>query len=142
MSQQEDDLRALAKIMDFLRAVSIILVVTNIYWFTRVEAVDSGWFNATAAKICGNFNRTCGLFQTTFNSKLFSLLLLAVSCFGIRGVKNEKITPKHIAIAISAGAVMFLLNWWMVPDLKFAYIVTTIAGYSCLLMGGIGSAEC
>ena len=78
MSQQEDDLRALAKIMDFLRAVSIILVVTNIYWFTRVEAVDSGWFNATAAKICGNFNRTCGLFQTTFNSKLFSLLLLAV----------------------------------------------------------------
>lgn len=137
MSQQEDDLRALAKIMDFLRAVSIILVVANIYWFTRVEAVDSGWFNATAAKICGNFNRTCGLFQTTYNSKLFALLLLAVSCFGIRGVKNEKITPKHIAIAISAGAVMFLLNWWMVPGLKFAYIVTTIAGYSCLLMGGI-----
>ena len=32
MSQQEDDLRALAKIMDFLRAVSIILVVMNVYW--------------------------------------------------------------------------------------------------------------
>ena len=30
---QEDDLRALAKIMDFLRAVSIILVVMNVYWF-------------------------------------------------------------------------------------------------------------
>ena len=29
MSQQEDDLRALAKIMDFLRAVSIILVVAQ-----------------------------------------------------------------------------------------------------------------
>ena len=29
MSQQEDDLRALAKIMDFLRAVSIILVVSS-----------------------------------------------------------------------------------------------------------------
>ena len=28
---QEDDLRALAKIMDFLRAVSIILVVMNVY---------------------------------------------------------------------------------------------------------------
>ena len=27
--QQEDDLRALAKIMDFLRAVSIILVVAT-----------------------------------------------------------------------------------------------------------------
>ena len=33
MSQQEDDLRALAKIMDFLRAVSILFVVINIYWY-------------------------------------------------------------------------------------------------------------
>ncbi len=81
MSQQEDDLRSLAKIMDFLRAVSIVLVVANIYWFTRVEAVDSGWFNATAAKICGNFNRTCGLFHTTLflNYMLFCSLLFHVS---------------------------------------------------------------
>ena len=127
MSQQEDDLRSLGKIMDFLRAVSIILVVANIYWFTRVEAVESGWFNATAYKICGNFNRTCGLFNTTFNSKLFAILLLAISCFGIRGVKNEKITTKHIAIALSAGAVMFLLNWWMVPELKFVYIIILLS---------------
>ncbi|MBJ2191346.1 MAG: YWFCY domain-containing protein, partial [Muribaculaceae bacterium] len=39
MSQQEDDLRALAKIMDFLRAVSIILVVANLYYFTHVQTV-------------------------------------------------------------------------------------------------------
>ena len=31
--QQEDDLRALAKIMDFLRALSIVLVVMNVYWY-------------------------------------------------------------------------------------------------------------
>ena len=46
MSQQEDDLRALAKIMDFLRAVSIILVVMNVYWFCyeaiRLWGVDIG----------------------------------------------------------------------------------------------------
>ena len=35
MSQQEDDLRALAKIMDMLRGVSIVLVVANIYWFSQ-----------------------------------------------------------------------------------------------------------
>ena len=39
MSQQEDDLRALAKIMDFLRAVSIILVVVHLYWY-GYEAVS------------------------------------------------------------------------------------------------------
>ena len=45
MSQQEDDLRALAKIMDFLRAVSIILVVMNVYWFCY-EAIWSKYENS------------------------------------------------------------------------------------------------
>ena len=31
--QQEDDLRGLAKVMDFMRALSIIFVVLNIYWY-------------------------------------------------------------------------------------------------------------
>ena len=31
--QQEDDLRALAKIVAFILAVGIICIVTNIYWF-------------------------------------------------------------------------------------------------------------
>ena len=30
---QEDDLKALGKIMDFLRAVSIILAIMNVYWY-------------------------------------------------------------------------------------------------------------
>ena len=138
MSQQEDDLRALAKIMDFLRAVSIVLVVANLYWFTRVETVDSGWFYSTVHKICANFNRTCGLFSTTFNAKLFALMLLALSCFGTKGVKNEKITWVHIGIAVAIGAVLFLLNWWM-PAIgwRYTYIITTVCGYVCLLMGGI-----
>lgn len=138
MSQQEDDLRALAKIMDFLRAISIILVVANLYYFTRVETVESGWFYTTLDKILNNFNRTCGLFQTTFNSKIFALLLLALSCFGTKGVKNENITWRHIIIAISAGAILFLLNWWM-PGIgwKYIYIGTTAIGFGGLMMGGI-----
>lgn len=138
MSQQDDDLRALAKIMDFLRAVSIVLVVANIYWFTRVETVESGWFYSTVHKICANFNRTCGLFATTFNSKLFALMLLALSCFGTKGVKNEKITWLHIGIAIAIGTVLFLLNWWM-PAIgwRYTYIITTVTGFVALMMGGI-----
>jgi hypothetical protein len=31
--QQEDDLRGLAKVMDFMRALSILFVVINVYWF-------------------------------------------------------------------------------------------------------------
>lgn len=62
MSQQEDDLRALAKIMDFLRAVSIILVVMNVYWFCyeviRLWGVNIG----VVDRILLNFDRTAGLF--------------------------------------------------------------------------------
>ena len=138
MSQQEDDLRALAKIMDFLRAVSIVLVVANLYWFTRVEATDSGWFYSTVHKICANFNRTCGLFSTTFNAKLFALLLLGLSCFGTRGVRSENITWRHIGVTLAAGCVLFLLNWWTLDiGMRYTYIISTVVGYICLLMGGI-----
>ena len=138
MSQQEDDLRALAKIMDFLRAVSIVLVVANLYWFTRMEAVESCWFYSTVHKICANFNRTCGLFSTTFNAKLFALLLLGLSCFGTRGVRSENITWRHIGVTLAAGCVLFLLNWWTLDiGMRYTYIISTIVGYICLLMGGI-----
>lgn len=90
MSQQEDDLRALAKIMDFLRAVSIILVVMNVYWFCyeaiRLWGVDIG----VVDRILMNFDRTAGLFRSILYTKLFAVLLLALSCLGTKGVKGEK----------------------------------------------------
>ena len=82
MSQQEDDLRALAKIMDFLRAVSIILVVMNVYWFCY-EAIRLWGVNiGVVDKILLNFDRTAGLFHSILYTKLFSVLLLALSCLG------------------------------------------------------------
>ena len=55
---QEDDLRALAKIMDFLRAVSIILVVMNVYWFCY-EAIRLWGVNiGVVDKILLNFDRS------------------------------------------------------------------------------------
>lgn len=140
MSQQEDDLRALAKIMDFLRAISIVLVVANLYYFTRVETVDSGWFYTTVDKILNNFNAQCGLFANTLNSKLFALLLLGLSCFGTKGVKNESITWKHIAMAIGSGLVLFLLNWWILIW-PVVYIATTIVGYGFIMLGGIWASR-
>ena len=67
MSQQEDDLRALAKIMDLLRAVSIAIVVGNIYWFCR-ELVDGWGFHAETMKVLTNFNEACGMFRNPWNA--------------------------------------------------------------------------
>ena len=138
MSQQEDDLRSLAKIMDFLRAISIVLVVANLYFFTRVETVDSNEFYMVVDKILNNFNSECGLFANTFNSKLFAMLLLALSCFGTKGVKDEAITWRHIIIVGAGGIVVFLFNSWLLSlGYRYIYIITTILGYIGMLMSGI-----
>jgi hypothetical protein len=48
-----------------------------------------------------NFNRTAGLFEHTLYTKVFALVLLALSCLGTKGVKDEKITwSKYVALGI------------------------------------------
>ena len=137
MSQQEDDLRALAKIMDLLRALSIILVVANIYWFC--QQLVSGWqFHTETMKILRNLDDAGGLFHNPWISKWWTLLFLGLSCVGTKGVKNEKVQWIHIWIFLSAGAALFFLNWWM-PALGwvFPYILTTVIGYVLMLVGGV-----
>lgn len=143
MSQQEDDLRALAKIMDFLRAVSILLVVINIYWYCY-EAIQLWGVNiGVVDKVLMNFHRTAGLFGSILYTKLFALVLLALSCLGTHGVKEEKITWRKIWAVLAAGFILFFLNWWLlalplpIEADTALYIATTTAGYICLLMSGL-----
>ncbi len=137
MSQQEDDLRSLAKIMDMLRGVSLILVVANIYWFC--QSLIGGWrFHAETMKVLGNLNEAGGLFNNPWNAKWWALLLLVLSCFGTKGVKNEKIKWSRIWLCLGVGAALFFLNWWMVSlGWTVIYIITTAAGFVCLLLGGV-----
>lgn len=123
--------------MDLLRGVSIILVVANIYWFS--QALVEGWrFHPETMKVLGNLNEAGGLFKNAWNAKWWSLLLLALSCFGTKGVKNEKIKWSQIWMFLSIGAVLFFLNWWMVSlGWTMLYIATTTAGFVCLLLGGV-----
>ena len=141
--QQEDDLRALAKIMDFLRAVSIILVVIHVYWYgygaIRIWGLDIG----VVDRILMNFQRTVGLFSSMLYTKLFAVVLLGLSCLGTKGVKGEKITWEKIYAALGMGGVLFFLNGWLLRlPLPFTinvglYVVTISAGYACLLMAGL-----
>lgn len=137
MSQQEDDLRALAKIMDLLRGLSIILVVANIYWFCH-DLIGNWQFDSQTMKILCNLNEGGGLFSSPWNSKWWTLLFLGLSCVGTKGVKNEKIQWIHIWIFLSTGAALFFLNWWM-PGIGWhlCYIFTTIIGYILMLIGGV-----
>ena len=141
--QQEDDLRALAKIMEFGRAVSIFLLVVHVYvycypsitaWHLNLEVID---------RILVNFNNTTGIFNCILWSKLLAVLLLAVSCLGTHGGKGEKITWPKIYAVLVAGCALFFLNWWLLelplPHMANTafYIFTLTAGYLALLMSGL-----
>lgn len=140
---QEDDLRALGKIMDFLRAVSIILAIMNVYWYCYEAMHIWGVTIGVVDRILINFNRTGGLFHSILYTKLFSLLLLALSCLGTKGVKAEKMSWSKIWTVLAVGSCLFFLNWWIlllpISHLGNAtlYIFTMTAGYICLLMGGL-----
>ena len=141
--QQEDDLRALAKIMDFLRAVSIILVVIHVYWYGYGAIRTWGLGIGVVDRILMNFQRTVGLFSSMLYTKLFAVVLLGLSCLGTKGVKGEKITWRKIYVALGVGGVLFFLNGWLLHlPLPFTinvglYVVTISAGYACLLMAGL-----
>ena len=140
---QEDDLRALGKVMDFMRGISVIFLLINCYWFCY-EAFQQWHFTlGIINKILINFQRTTGLFSSILWTKLFCVVFLALSCLGTKGVKEEKITWPKIWAVLFAGFVFFFLNWWLLalPIGKIGaaslYIFTLSVGYICLLMGGV-----
>ena len=141
--QQEDDLRALAKIMEFGRAVSIFLLVVHVYVYCYPSMTAWHLNLAVIDKILVNFNNTTGIFNCILWTKLLAVTLLAISCLGTHGVKGEKITWPKIYAALVAGCVLFFLNWWLL-DLSLPhmistilYVVTLTAGYLGLLMAGL-----
>ena len=140
--QQEDDLRGLARVMDFMRAVSILFVGINVYWFCYSTLKEWGVTFEVIDKILWNFQRTTGLFSSVLWTKLFSVVFLALSCIGTKGVKEEKITWTKIHCSLAVGVVLFFLNWWLLelplPHTAGTvfYITTLSAGYVCMLMAG------
>ena len=140
---QEDDLRGLAKVMDFMRALSVLFVVVNIYWFCYPAIREWNVSIGVVDRILLNFQRTTGLFGSILWTKLFSVTFLALSCLGTKGVKEEKIKWAHIWTALSAGVVLFFFNWWLlslpVPLMARTafYILTLAVGYLCLLAAGV-----
>ena len=135
-------MRALAKIMDFLRAVSILLVVMHLYWYCYGAILAWEVNIGVVDRILMNFDRTAGLFRSMLYTKLFALVLLALSCLGTKGVKNERMTWTRIWTVFGAGLVLFFLNWWIlelplpVSANTALYTAAVATGYVCLLMAG------
>lgn len=124
-----------------MRAVSILLVLIHLYWYCYGLFLERGWTLAVINQILANFQRTAGLFSHLIYSKLFALVLLALSCLGTKGVKNEKITWSKIYTVLFIGTVLFFLNF---PLLELPlligttlYMFTTGLGFIALMVSGL-----
>jgi hypothetical protein len=113
----------------------------HFYWFCYSFFLEKGWTLQIINKILGNSQQTASLFNHNLYTKIFALVLLALSCLGTKGVKNEKISWSKIAIALVIGFILFFLN---TPLLKLSadlaislYIFTTSVGYISLMMAGV-----
>ena len=136
---QEDDLRGLAKVIDFMRAISILFVLIHCYWFCYESFREWNITIEVVDRILMNFQKNTGLFSSLLWTKLFAVLFLGLSCLGTRGVKDEKITWRNIVILLVVGFITFFLNWMLLAIPKVGailYISSLAIGYICLLMGG------
>lgn len=136
---QEDDLRGLAKVIDFMRAISILFVLIHCYWFCYESFREWNITIEVVDRILMNFQKNTGLFSSLLWTKLFAVLFLGLSCLGTRGVKDEKITWRNIVILLVVGFITFFLNWMLlaIPKVGAIFYMSSLAiGYICLLMGG------
>jgi len=141
--QNEDDIRGLAKTMEFMRAISILFVIIHCYWYCYETFKQWEFTITTVDKILWNFQRDTGLFSSLLYTKLFALVFLSLSCLGTKGIKEEKITWNKISIALVIGIVFFFLNFWLLSislsklQIAILYITTLFIGYIGLLMAGV-----
>lgn len=138
--QNEDDLRALSKILSFLRAVSILILLMHIYWFCYSLFIHLELTHPVANKILLGFNAKANLFANPIYTKLFSILLLGLSLWGNKGVKSQKITLKKIAVLFFLGIGLFFLNFIFLKSnliiTNILYITSLAIGYILLLVSG------
>ena len=122
---QEDDLRALGKVMDFMRGISVIFLLINCYWFCYEAFYVWGVTLGIIDKILMNFQRTTGLFSSILWTKLFCVVFLALSCLGTKGVKEEKITWQRFGRCFSqASSFSFSIGGcWHYPSARLGQLL-------------------
>ncbi len=133
--------QALQKIIDFIRFISIIILLFHFYVLCHGSFEIWGLTYAIVDKVAIALRGT-GLFAGAFPAKLCSLGLLLISLIGARGKKDVKVSF-GIAFALwIAGIFILLLSHFMfmadadVFFLSVAYIICASAGYLMVLAGG------
>ncbi len=141
MAHTGENEQALQKIIDFIRLLSIVLLLLNFYYFCHRAFQQWGIAFEIADRVCMSVEKT-GLFSGIFPSKLFVLGLLVISLVGAKGKKDENIKLKEASYYVAGGLGFYLSShlffWFNFSNTFIAgvYICLTSTGYILILTGG------
>ncbi len=94
--QNEDDLRGLAKVMDFMRALSILFVVINLYWFCY-EAIQYWGINiGVVDKILMNFTVPQDCLQTSSGRNCLQWFFSLCPAWERRELRTRKLPGRKL----------------------------------------------
>ena len=96
--QGEDDLRGLAKIMAFMRAVSIIIVLMHLYWFCYGFFINRGWTLEIINKKYGEDTVTLELKDQYYNMREKIEPVMHIIDIAFKAMEEAGVTPKVKAI--------------------------------------------
>lgn len=141
MAQTGENEQALRKIIDFIRLLSIVILLFHFYFhlhgILRGWSLTSGFIDRIVLSL-----RNTGMFDSVYYAKLFSFGLLIISLIGAKGKKEEKLNVRMALLYIIGGTLVFFLchiilftaiDWTMAGGL---YIGLSILGYLLILTGG------
>ncbi|MEX2232666.1 MAG: YWFCY domain-containing protein, partial [Cyclobacteriaceae bacterium] len=133
--------QALRKIIDFIRLLSIVILLFHFYFFLH-KAFQTWGLTSEFIDTIMNALRNTGLFQSAYQTKLWVLGLLAISLIGAKGKKDEEINVRTAVLFILCGMLIFLLSHFILllrvgrNVAAWIYIGVTSLGYLLMLTGG------
>jgi len=139
--QTGEDERGLHRVLDFTRAISLVLLLLHFYFYCYGVFRYWGITSTISDRLLKNIFST-GLFDHFYISKTACIIFLAVSILGAKGRKDQDLTYRNAVSHLCIGLLLFcsslfLLKLPMHPVAKaLLYMGTTSLGYLMTLTGG------
>lgn len=141
MAHTGENEQALRSIIDFLRWMSVILLLIHCYYFGHAVWKDLQLTWIWVDKILLSLKPT-GFYNGFLPSKVMIALMLTISLVGARGKKSEKINKAYLTATILSGVILFFFSqilfmlFTISKTIVVVYMCITTIGYLLMLAGG------
>ena len=133
--------RALRKILDMTRLISIAILGIHFYYYCFAAFEDWHLTSTLTNRLINNINNT-GLFQPFNKSKIFALGFLITLLLGAKGRKDEKLSYKKALTYVGIGLSIYFLSYFILllksplTTVAIIYMSMTAIGFMLVLSGG------